>query len=239
MIKEEGWKGVWLPTAPAALFLLQLSLWDLIQAASPVAKAVMVILLILSVFSWAVIFSKWSLFGRARRSSRQFLRAFRKASALDAAAMASQQYPISPLVVVFDFGYSEVDRQVKAVGTLKNKLSLERSLQLGMSEQLAKLERNMNLLATTATVSPFIGLFGTVWGIIEAFQGLGQSGSASLRAVAPGISEALITTALGLAAAIPSAIFYNLFGNDIKEFGTRMEDFALEFLNLAERTFGG
>ncbi len=228
-----------MPQPPAALFLLQLSIWDLIQAASPVAKAVMVLLLILSIFSWAVIFSKWSVFGRARRSNRQFLRAFRKANALDAVALASEQYRSSPLVSIFDFGYSEIDRQVKASGTLANKLSLERSLQLGMSEELAKLERNMNLLATTATVSPFIGLFGTVWGIIEAFQGLGQAGSASLRAVAPGISEALITTALGLAAAIPAAIFYNLFGNDIKEFAARMEDFALEFLNLSERTFGG
>lgn len=228
-----------MPQPPAALFLLQLSIWDLIQAASPVAKAVMVLLLILSIFSWAVIFSKWSVFGRARRSNRQFLRAFRKANALDAVALASEQYRSSPLVSIFDFGYSEIDRQMKSAGTLSNKLSLERSLQLGMSEELAKLERNMNLLATTATVSPFIGLFGTVWGIIEAFQGLGQAGSASLRAVAPGISEALITTALGLAAAIPAAIFYNLFGNDIKEFGARMEDFALEFLNLSERTFGG
>ncbi len=228
-----------MPQPPAAFFLLQLSIWDLIQAASPVAKAVMVLLLILSIFSWAVIFSKWSVFGRARRSNRQFLRAFRKANALDAVALASEQYRSSPLVSIFDFGYSEIDRQMKAAGTLSNKVSLERSLQLGMSEELAKLERNMNLLATTATVSPFIGLFGTVWGIIEAFQGLGQAGSASLRAVAPGISEALITTALGLAAAIPAAIFYNLFGNDIKEFAARMEDFALEFLNLSERTFGG
>jgi biopolymer transport protein TolQ len=105
-----------------------------------------------------------------------------------------------------------------------------------MSEEITRLERNMSLLATTATVSPFIGLFGTVWGIIDAFQQLGTAGAASLRAVAPGISEALITTAMGLAAAIPAAIFYNLFGNSIKEFGARMEDFMLEFLNLTERS---
>jgi len=140
-------------------------------------------------------------------------------------------------VGVFDFGYSEVERQVKTKGGITNKLALERTLQLGMSEEITKLERNMNWLATTATVSPFIGLFGTVWGIIDAFQQLGTAGSASLRAVAPGISEALITTALGLAAAIPAAIFYNLFGTAIKEFGARMEDFALEFLNLTERNF--
>ncbi len=138
---------------------------------------------------------------------------------------------------MFDFGYEEVERQVKSRGTLSNKLALERTLQLGISEELAKLERNMNWLATTATVSPFIGLFGTVLGIIDSFQALGLAGSASLRAVAPGISEALVATAMGLAAAIPAAIFYNHFGHVIREIGARMDDFSLEFLNLAERNF--
>jgi biopolymer transport protein TolQ len=190
-----------------------------------------------SLLSWAVIFSKWTSFTRARGANRSFLRAFRKSNGLEAVAIASEQFRSSPLVAVFDFGYSEVERQTKSRGVIANKLALERSLQLGISEELTKLERNMGLLATTATVSPFIGLFGTVWGIIDAFQQLGTAGSASLRAVAPGISEALITTALGLAAAIPAAIFYNLFGNSIKEFGSRMEDFSLEFLNLTERSF--
>ena len=106
-----------------------------------------------------------------------------------------------------------------------------------MNEELSRLEQNMNWLATTATVSPFIGLLGTVWGIINAFQGLAQAGSASLRAVAPGISEALVTTAIGLIAAIPAAIFYNYFGNSIKEIGAKMEDFSLEFLNTTEQKF--
>ncbi len=198
---------------------------------------VLILLLALSLLSWTIIFSKWSRFRQARESSRQFLRAFRKAPGLEAVAVASEQFRTSPLVTVFDFGYAEVERQVKARGTLSNKLALERTLQLGISEEIAHLERNMNWLATTATVSPFIGLFGTVWGIIHAFQGLGQAGSASLRAVAPGISEALIATAMGLAAAIPAAVFYNYFGNSIKEFGARMEDFSLEFLNLAEQRF--
>ncbi len=153
--------------------------------------------------------------------------------------MASEQFASAPLVAVFDFGYGEMERQVKQRGTVVNKASIERSLQLGISEEVTKLEQNMNWLATVASVSPFIGLFGTVWGIIDAFQGLGNAGSASLRAVAPGISEALITTAIGLAAAIPAAIFYNVFGTRIKEIGTRMEDFAIEFQNLAERDFGG
>jgi biopolymer transport protein TolQ len=215
--------------------LLQLSTWDLVVSAGPIAKVVMVILLIFSLLSWAVIFSKWASFRSARGANRRFLRAFRKASGLESVAVASEQFRASPLVAVFDFGYSEVDRQMKSKGAVKNKTTLERSLQLGVSEEVARLERNMNILATTANVSPFIGLFGTVMGIIDAFQGLGTAGAASLRAVAPGISEALITTALGLAAAIPAAVAYNWFGASIREFGARMDDFALEFLNLTER----
>lgn len=216
---------------------LQLSIWELIQSAHIVPQVVMVILAIFSLLSWAVIFSKWNVFRQARSANRSFLRAFRKATGLEAVAVASEQFRASPLVAVFDFGFSEVERQMKARGSVTNKLALERTLQLGISEEVTKLERNMNLLATTAAVSPFIGLFGTVWGIIDAFSALGTAGAASLRAVAPGISEALITTALGLVAAIPAAVFYNVFGSRIREFGARMEDFSMEFLNLTERTF--
>ncbi len=215
---------------------LQLNTWDLVQSMGPLPKAVLGVLVLLSLVSWAVILSKWAVFRRARSSNRSFLRAFRKAPALDTIAAASEQFRRSPLVVVFDFGYSEVSRQMKSRGSVTNPVSLERTLQLGMSEELTRLERNMPMLATAATVSPFIGLFGTVWGIIDAFQQLSTAGAASLRAVAPGISEALITTAMGLFVAIPAAIFYNLFGSAIKEFGARMEDFQLEFLNLTERT---
>ena len=143
------------------------------------------------------------------------------------------------MLAVVDFGYREIERQIKQRGALVNKDAIERSLQLGISEEVTKLEINMSWLATVASISPFIGLFGTVWGIIDAFEGLGTAGSASLRAVAPGISEALVSTAIGLFAAIPAAIFYNIFGTRIKEMGTRMEDFAIEFQNLAERDFGG
>jgi biopolymer transport protein TolQ len=223
---------------PAPLVLLQISVTDAIMHSGPVSWTVLAILLVLSVLSWTIIFSKWSRFRNARAANTQFLRAFRKANSMDAIAVASEQFRVSPLVTVFDFGYTEIDRQVKARGTLTNKLSLERTLQLGISEEVARLERSMNWLATTATVSPFIGLLGTVWGIISAFGALGQAGSASLRAVAPGISEALIATAFGLAAAIPAAVFYNYFGTAIREFGARMEDFSLEFLNMAERSFG-
>ncbi|HUJ21560.1 MAG TPA: MotA/TolQ/ExbB proton channel family protein [Bryobacteraceae bacterium] len=218
--------------------LLQVNLWDMISRATPLTVAVLLILLVFSIFSWTIIFSKWSAFRRARAADAKFLRAFRKANALDAVMVVSEQFRPSPLVAVFDFGYEEYARQVKSRGTINNKVSLERSLQLGTSEELAKLERNMGWLATTASVSPFIGLFGTVLGIIRSFEQLGQMGSSSLRAVGPGISEALIATAVGLMAAIPAAVAYNIFGQRIKEMGARMDDFALEFLNLTERSYG-
>src|SRR4051794_19506518 len=224
--------------ALSALLLLQINFSDLISRSGLLTFVVLGLLVVFSVYSWTIIFSKLGAFRRARSADRRFLRAFRKANGLEAVMVASEQYRPAPLVAVFDFGYEEVARQVKARGTINNKVAVERTLQLGVSEELAKLERNMNWLATTASVTPFIGLFGTVLGIIRAFQDLGQMGSTSLRAVGPGISEALITTAVGLAAAIPAAIFYNMFGHAIREIGTKMDDFANEFMNMAERSFG-
>ena len=209
----------------------------MVVTAGPVSWTVNAILAFLSILSWTIIFGKWSRFRAARNANGQFLRAFRKASGLQPVALAMEQFRVSPLVTVFDFGYSEVERQIKARGTLTNKLSVERSLQLGIGEELARLERNMNWLATTASVAPFIGLFGTVFGIIRAFGAIAQAGSSSLRAVAPGIADALIATGFGLAAAIPAAVAFNYFGHTIREFGARMEDFSLEFMNLAERSF--
>ena len=210
----------------------------MVQHNGPLGMVVLAILICFSLFSWTVIFAKWQAFRGARQANVRFLRAFRKANGLESVMVASEQFRPSPLVAVFDFGYEEIERQVKTKGSVTNRTSLERTLQLGISEELAKLERNMNWLATTASVTPFIGLFGTVLGIIRAFQDLGQQGSTSLRTVAPGISEALIATAVGLAAAIPAAIFYNHFGHAIRELGARMDDFAMEFLNLTERSLG-
>jgi biopolymer transport protein TolQ len=224
---------------PFALFLADLSLWDIAKNLRPVPLAIIGILIFFSLFSWTIVLSKSGVFGRARSRNKNFLRAFRKAKNLQAIAAASEQFGSAPLVAVFEFGYREIERQISQRGALVNKPAVERSLQLGISEEVTKLEMNMPWLATVASVSPFIGLFGTVWGIIDAFEGLGTAGSASLRAVAPGISEALYTTAVGLAAAIPAYIFYNLFSSRIKELGTRMEDFAIEFQNFAERDFGG
>ncbi|HYO82553.1 MAG TPA: MotA/TolQ/ExbB proton channel family protein [Bryobacteraceae bacterium] len=205
--------------------------------AGPISWTVDAILIVLSVLSWTIIFGKWSRFRSAQVANAQFLRMFRKADGLRPVALAMEQFRMAPLTTVFDFGYSEIERQIKTRGTLTNRTSVERSLQLGIGEEYARLERSLNWLATTANVAPFIGLFGTVFGIIRAFGDIGQAGSASLRAVAPGISEALIATAFGLAAAIPAAVAFNYFGQSIREFGARMEDFSLEFMNLAERSF--
>ncbi len=214
-----------------------IQIWELIQTDRPLTLAVFLLLLLASIFSWAVAFSKLGKFRKIRAANFQFLRAFRKATGFDQLSLASEQFRGAPLVTVFDYGYAELDRQVKSKRTVYNKLSLERSLQLGISEEVSKLEHNLSWLATTATVTPFIGLFGTVWGIIDAFNALSTAGSASLRVVGPGIAEALVATALGLAAAVPAAIFYNWFNAQIKEVGGKMEDFSLEFMNLTERAF--
>lgn len=143
--------------------------------------------------SWTVIFAKWKQFKAAGLENKTFLRAFRKAPRLEAVAALAEQFQVSPLSGVFAYGYDEAGRQVQTRGRVTNKIAVERSLQMGVSAEMARLESNMSWLATTATVSPFVGLFGTVLGIIDAFQGLGMQGSSSLRAVAPGISESLIT----------------------------------------------
>ncbi len=227
-----------MPAPLAAFFLLQSNVWDLVSQGTALTYSILFILLIFSIVSWTIIFSKWSSFGAARKSDERFLRAFRKANGLEAVVVASEQFRPSPMVAVFDQGYQEVSRQVKSRGRLANPEAIERSLTLGTNEQMSRLEQNLGWLATTASVSPFIGLLGTVLGIIRAFNNLGSAGSTSLRAVGPGISEALIATAVGLFAAIPAAIAYNAFGHRLKEIGARMDDFSLEFLNLIERSFG-
>jgi biopolymer transport protein TolQ len=227
-----------LAASAAFSFLIQLELLDYVRRTPPEGIAVLATLFIFSVSSWTIIFAKWSALRQARQSNARFLRAFRKANGLEAVMVASEQFRPSPLVSVFDFGYTEINRQVQTRGGFSNKAALERSLQLGTNEELARLEHNLNWLATTASVSPFIGLFGTVLGIIRAFEMLGSSGGTSMASVGPGISQALFATAVGLFAAIPAAIFYNHFGHMLKELGARMDDFTLEFINLAERSFG-
>jgi biopolymer transport protein TolQ len=210
---------------------------DLVAETGPVAKTVLLLLLAFSVLSWAIILSKWSLLRRARVQSGRFVRAFRKAQRLQDIAAVADQFRPSPLVGVFDNGFEEFKRQLgNPPGVVRNPVAVQRAMQIANSEELTRFERNVPWLAITGAVTPFVGLFGTVWGIIDAFHGLGTAGAATLRAVAPGISEALITTAAGLAAAIPAVIAYNLIGSSIREFAARGDDFALEMLNAVERS---
>jgi biopolymer transport protein TolQ len=204
----------------------------LIESSGLVAKAVLVILLVFSVASWVIIFSKWGLFRRARVQSNRFMRAFRKSERLQEIAAVAEQFKPSPLVAVFEGAYSELRKQAPNPIRMT---ALQRATQIAASEELTRLESRLPWLATTGAVTPFIGLFGTVWGIIDAFHGLGTAGAATLRAVAPGVSEALITTAAGLFAAIPAVIAYNIFTQNIREFGSRMDDFGLELINEVER----
>src|SRR5881392_876788 len=208
---------------------------DLVGETGPVAKIVLLILLIFSLISWAIILSRWSVLRRARVQSGRFLRAFRRAQRLQDINAVSEQFRPSPLVGVFNNGFKEFERQVGSSGGLRNPLAVQRAMQIAASEEMTRFERNMPWLAITGAVTPFVGLFGTVWGIIDAFHGLGTTTGASLRAVAPGISEALITTAAGLAAAIPAVIAYNLIGGSIREFAARCDDFSLEMANAVER----
>src|SRR5262245_17837603 len=209
---------------------------NLVANSGWVAKIVLLILLAFSVFSWSIMITKWSAIGRARAQSGRFLRAFRKANRLRDIAPVVEQFKPSPLTAVYDGGFTEIPRQG---GVTRNAASVQRAMQIASSEELTRLEARVSWLATTGSTAPFIGLFGTVWGIIDAFHGLGTEGAATLRAVAPGISEALITTAAGLFAAIPAVVAYNHFAANMKEFGARMDDFTLEFMNAAERERDG
>jgi biopolymer transport protein TolQ len=211
------------------------SVKDLVSSSGPVAQAVLLVLLCFSLFSWTLIVSKWNHFSKARKQSDRFLAAFRKGPrAFELGAVLDQFYP-SPLCKVFEYGINELSQQAGGGGKIKNPIAIQRALQIGASEESGRLESKLSWLATTASVTPFIGLFGTVWGIMDAFQEIAQLASA--RAAAPGIAEALITTAAGLATAIPAVIFYNMFIHSIRDFGSRMENFALEFQNLAERHY--
>jgi biopolymer transport protein TolQ len=210
------------------------AIFDMVRNSGPVAIAVLVVLLIASLYSWAVILGKSTAFRRARSQSRRFVRAFRKANRLQEIAAVSEQFKPSPLVSVFDEVYDTYRRQTGGFGPPKNIITLERAAQAAASESLTVLERRLTWLATIGAVAPFVGLFGTVMGIVDAFHGLGTEGAATLRAVAPGVSEALITTAAGLLVAIPAVIAYNQFTASLREFGSRMDDFSRELLNSLE-----
>lgn len=193
-----------------------------------------------SIFSWAIILQKYLLFSRMKRQSQRFLQAFRTSSKLLEPNVLATAAAGSPLVGVYGAGYRELAGQVggnPAPGKLRSLNAIHVSMNIAASNEIQKMETWMPWLATTGSVAPFIGLFGTVWGVIDAFAGLGEAGAASLRAVAPGISEALIATAAGLFAAIPAVIAYNHFLHNIKEFSAQMHHFASEFTAQVEKIY--
>ncbi len=224
------------PTADAAVPTAggSSALLEMLRNSGPVALAVLLILLVASIFSWTIMLAKWSLFRRAQTQSTRFVRAFRKSGRLSEIASVAEQFKPSPLVPVFTEIHDEYMRQSGGRGLPRNSLGLERAALTASSEALTVMESRMTWLATIAAVAPFIGLFGTVMGIVDAFHGLGTAGAATLRAVAPGISEALITTAAGLAVAIPAVVGYNQLTARLRDFAARMDDFGRELLNAIE-----
>ncbi|REJ82122.1 MAG: hypothetical protein DWQ36_04215 [Acidobacteria bacterium] len=215
--------------------------------AGPVAWITFSVLAFFSIGSWAILLSKNRQFRVVSQQNRRFLEAFRRSSRFSDINKVATQHKASPLVGLFQAGYLEIDTQVKARAQrqeegaggykIKSLIAIERSLQRAIAVEMLALSRNATFLATTAAATPFIGLFGTVWGIMVAFNDISASGSASILAVAPGIAEALINTAAGLVAAIPALIGYNQLSSRLRRAKTDLEDFALEFLNLAERNF--
>ncbi len=214
----------------------------LVTEASFVVQMVLLILLFFSVFSWAIIFFKRRIIRMAAVQSQSFLKAFRRSKNLSEVNEAAKKYRGSPLAALFVSGFKEL-AHVSRANTQNSETapkfeSLTRVLTKASNAEVSRMEKMMSFLATTGSVTPFIGLFGTVWGIMDAFNRISILRSASLQTVAPGIAEALIATAVGLFAAIPAVIAYNHFLHKIKEIITEMEDFSLEFLNIAERLYG-
>ncbi len=223
----------------------------------PLALGVLFVLLLFSVVSWAIIFEKWRIINRARRQNNAFLRVFRKSTKFSEVQELGRRMRYSPLVGLFQAGYGELRYQLSVAqvsqmeAVVKNPDStaahgrvrihnlegINRALQRAASVEVNKLERSLNFLATTAGVTPFIGLFGTVWGVMNSFRDIAGKGSTSLVTVAPGIAEALIATAAGLFAAIPALIGYNFLLNKIKVLASEMDDFSLEFISVTERSF--
>jgi biopolymer transport protein TolQ len=231
--------------------------FDLVLRAGPMGKLVLLVLLGFSVVSWAIIIHKWRLMRRIKRETHMFREIFAESDNLSVVYAATKQYHASPLAHMFAVGYAELRAHLpaKMAARRRNGLSddlheepahapetfdverFQRMLSLIASEESLRLERLLPFLATTGSATPFIGLFGTVWGVMNAFHGIGLRGSASLAIVAPGISEALIATAAGLAAAIPAVIAYNYFVSQLRVIAIEMENFASEFASYAERDF--
>jgi biopolymer transport protein TolQ len=230
--------------APSAPF--GSSLLGLLAKTSGFALTILILLLLFSLLSWTIILRKWLTFRHISHKNQAFLAFFRKAAKLSEVGSACELYRGAPLSGVFSAGYQELNAQIQTVSGQspdrpvladRNIVGIERMLQRASAAELSLLERSMSWLATTGAVTPFIGLLGTVVGIISAFEGLGLEKTASIQAVAPGIADALIATAAGLFAAIPAVIAYNQFLSRIKIIAAELDDFTSEFLNLVERSF--
>lgn len=224
-----------------------LSIIQMIIHAGPMVKFVMLLLLIFSLVSWSIVIMKHLSFKRARSESDYFLDIFWKSKNLAEAYKSAKEIPGSPEAAIFVVGFNEMQKigrsratkQGAEDNTLEMQLAgmdnLKRALHKEESKQLAQMGLYLSFLATTGSATPFIGLFGTVWGIMTSFQDIGMRGSASLAVVAPGISEALVATAAGLAVAIPAVIFYNYYSNKLADLENNMQGFSSDFLNLVER----
>ncbi len=241
--QSQGPAGDAAVTAPSSTDIV-----SLLKDASLLSWAVLVILLLFSVLSWGIISHKRSQFRRAEKQTAAFLDIFRKSSRFSEVHSVCGTLVASPLVGLFHMGYAELNTQLRAAGevkpgsavprpTLRSLESLDRALLRATAVEVSRLEARIGFLATTASITPYIGLFGTVVGIMASFQGIGETGSTSLAVVAPGIAEALVATAAGLFAAIPAVYFYNDLTYKVKGFAAAMDDFSMEFLNIAERNF--
>lgn len=224
------------------------SIIDLFLRAGPMAKMVFAVLAVMSIGSWAIMVNKFLQYRRADQHGEQFLEIFRRSKRFSEVNAAASRLTGTPMVGLFQAGYAEIDAQVKAAQEnaqapdgaafrVKSLEGVERSLRRAIGVEQAVLGRGSSFLATTAAAAPFIGLFGTVWGIMVAFNEIGASGSTSITTVAPGIAEALINTAAGLVAAIPALVGFNYYGSRLREARNQMQDFVLEFINLTERNF--
>jgi biopolymer transport protein TolQ len=230
------------------LLLLQVDtgILSLIGNLGQLAIGVLILLAGFSIFAWAIIVDRIWLLRKAERQSEEFTEVFRGSAKFSQVKQACEELDTTPLAGVFMAGYNEISAQLgsarsqgaEAGGAIEMD-SLERSLRRAAHKERRQLQRGMLFLATTGAATPFIGLFGTVWGIMNAFHNIGTFGNANLAIVAPGISEALITTAAGLAAAIPAVIAYNHLLARVRKLTTDMEDFGLEFLNVVQKTWKG
>ena len=222
----------------------------LVARSGALSRAVLLILILFSIASWGIVLHKLWQYRLAKNHTVQFRNVFRRSSKFSEVQSACESLSRSPLGGVLQTGYAELNAQMRDSRsadsqpkdaaerlTLRSIDALDRALQRAATVEVNKIESRVSFLATTASITPFIGLFGTVWGIMHAFQGIADTGSRSLGVVAPGLAEALIATAAGRFAAIPAVYFYNHLTHRVKLFVSEIDDFSLEFLNIAERHF--